>query len=88
MRTPILFCMRLRRYTLLSKTFTEAPKASAARAAYSPTIPAPNIITLAGGIPLMPPSNTPLPWLAELKYCPAINIIALPAISLILRTIG
>ena len=48
-------------------------------AAYSPTMPAPMMITLVGGIPLMPFTNTPLPLLALLKYWPAISITALPA---------
>ncbi len=62
--------------------------ASAVLAAYSPTIPAPMIITLVGGIPLIPPTKTPFPLFALLRCCPAISITALPAISLILRTIG
>ena len=73
---------------LLSNIFTLAPMANAVLAAYSPTIPAPIIITFVGGIPLIPPTKTPLPLLALLRYCPAINITALPAISLMLRTIG
>ena len=87
-RTPRLFCRRFKRYTLLSNTLTEAPRASAVRVANSPTTPAPIMITFVGGIPLIPPNKTPLPLLALPRYWPAISIIAPPAISLMLRTIG
>jgi hypothetical protein len=41
----------------LSKTFTDAPKPIADRAANSPTVPAPKITTSLGGTPVIFPKN-------------------------------
>nr|CBL87208.1 hypothetical protein S3_891_0002 [uncultured Sphingobacteriia bacterium] len=43
---------------------------------------------MAGGTPLTPPSNTPLPLLVLVRYSDAVSIDTIPAISLMIRTIG
>src|SRR5690606_31542735 len=53
-RLPTLFCNLRNRYTELSNTLTCAPRAIAARAAYSPTVPAPIMTISVGGTPVMP----------------------------------
>ena len=87
-RWPKLFCSLCNLETLLSNTLTLAPKASALRTANSPVISAPMTTTFVGGTPLIPPNKTPLPELKLLRYCPAINITALPTISFMLLKIG
>ena len=66
----------------MSKTFTLAPKPSADLAANSPTLPAPKITTSVGGTPPILPNRRPLPLLILLINSEAINIEAVPAISL------
>ena len=60
----------------------------AALAANSLTVPDPIMTTSVGGTPEMPPNIIPIPLFVVLKYSPAINMAAFPAISLIERTTG
>ena len=72
----------------LSNIFTFAPKPIAERAANSPTVPAPIITTSVGGTPLMFPNISPLPPFTLDNNSDAINIEAVPAISLKALTAG
>ena len=82
---PNKLCKRRNLYTELSKTLTDAPNPRAVRVANSPTVPAPNTIISEGATPEIPPNMAPCPLLKLLKYSAAINMDALPAISLIER---
>ena len=83
-----MFCNLLNFETELSKTITDEPSPIAVLHAYSPTVPAPITTTLVGIMPEIPPSINPFPLFTLDKYSPAINNEVLPAISLILLTIG
>ncbi len=56
-----MFCKRLNLVIELSNTFTLAPNPNAVLAAYSATVPAPNITTSVGGTPVIFPNKSPLP---------------------------
>ena len=69
----------------LSKILILAPRPRAERAANSPTVPAPRMTTSIGGTPLIFPNINPFPAGLLLMISEAINMEAVPAISLSAR---